>query len=169
MHNKEQLQKQAQKLQEELDKLKEQIEACDKERSIDRVHRGDYYFYYNSSGQIDSTSEKHFNTDDYRYELGNYFATRLEVVEHLKNLRIKMKLKRLALRLNNIVGANINWKDDNQNKYYLSYDHARDSLVQYWSSSTQSARVYCLCPAFLDVAQKEIGREALIEYLISEV
>lgn len=166
MHNKEQLQKQAHKLQEELDKLKQQIEECDKEET-DRVQRGKPYFYLSSHGYITETLDKYQATDDIRYELGNYFKTKDEAIEYRTYLETKMKLKMLAKRLNK--GKLMDWQDDNQQKYYLFFNHEREEISMERNQIYQHPTIYCLSSNFRNIAISEIGKQALIDYLKSEV
>ena len=171
MNNKEQLQKQADKLQEELDKLKQQIEECDKEQNTDRANVGEPYYYIDDVICMPIiSSEDDGLIDDSRYEIGNYFKTEVEAKQHIKNLKTKMKLKRLAERLNN--GVEIDWSNSSQRKFYLMADlYYRDDieLKQNHCLWIKASTIYCLDEDFLEIAKKEIGEQALIDYLKSGV
>lgn len=168
MNNKEQLQKQAQKLQEELDKLKQQIEECDKEET-DRVTKGADYFAISPIGELSKLLEEYSSYDDACYDIGNYFKTREEAGQHVKNLKTKIKLKRLAQRLNK--GKNLIFNTYEQGcKYYLTYSFNDDKIYDCSANLLKAgSTIYCLDPEFKDVAIKEIGEQALIDYLKSEV
>lgn len=168
MNNKEQLQKQAQKLQEELDKLKEQIENCEEEET-DRVAQNSKYYYSTISGSTESTIDRYGVIDDEMYALGNYFKTREEAEQHIKNLKTKMKLKRLAQRLNK--GKNLIFNTYEQGcKYYLAYSFNDDKIYDCSANLLKAGTtIYCLDPEFKAIAIKEIGRQDLIDYLKSEV
>lgn len=167
MNNKEQLQKQADKLQEELDKLKQQIEECDDEKT-DRVFEGNIYYYIDDiSCCAEGSIEENTPIDNDRFETGNYFKTKEEAEQYIKNLKTKMKLKRLAKRLNK--GVEFDWEDVTQRKYYIKCYLSERELQCDWVVTHQSARIYCLDKDFLNIAIQEIGKQALIDYLKSGV
>lgn len=78
-------------------------------------------------------------------------------------LEIETKLKNIAERLNN--GRKIDWKDENQKKFFICYDFYHKYL-DFFSVATvkTSAVIYCLDRSFLKVAIQEIGEENLIKY-----
>lgn len=79
--------------------------------------------------------------------------------------KIKVKLKSLAEELND--GRKINWKDYNQAKYSIIYDHD-DKCISYRASYTSQEPeiIYCLDDDFKKKAIEEIGEENLINYII---
>lgn len=90
-----------------------------------RAKKGECYFYLDSAGGKSSASEINHETDNYRYNTGNYFQTE-EQVEAKEQYDISsQKIKDSA---EGFVG---NWKDDNEEKYFIIFD---------WDSNSYKVR-----------------------------
>lgn len=108
------------------------------------------------------------SSDDKRYLLGNYFKTRQEAEEYKENLLTKQRLKDLALRLNN--GVKIDWNNDTQSKYTMSYREISNELHPVtWHENRYMGAVYCLDKHFFKIATQEIGEDKLIKLMKSGV
>lgn len=108
------------------------------------------------------------SADIFRWEHYNCFRTKEEAEQEAEKMLIRRQLEDIAKRLNK--GNELIWSDTTQqHKYYLYFSAMNNSLLTdnvYFSK--QQGTVYCLDPAFKDVAIKEIGKERLIKYLKEE-
>lgn len=168
--NKEELQNKIEDLEKQLVELKEQVNSIeDKEvkkgvRQMPKKYES--YYYVDSDGHIYSADWIGNNDDLFRFNTGNCFKTKQEAEEYKENLLTKQQLKDLALELNN--GVEINWKDENQVKYYLCYD-CFDLEFDTTYSYIDLGRIYCLNNQFLTIAKERIGEEKLIKLIKSGI
>lgn len=127
-----------------------------------RVAFNQHYYYLTAYNEVVDAIECGDANDAYLYELGNYFQTREEAEKVARKIEIYTQLKKLALRLNS--GGLIDWKNNNQPKYYIYYDND-DNLLRYTcrSTSRDMCTIYCLNHRFFDIAKQEIGEENLIK------
>lgn len=134
------------------------------------------YYYINDEGDIVCEEWRIFQEDFFRQSIGNCFETFQEAVDCRDNLMVKQQLKNLALELNN--GAEIDWSDYNQQKFYIAYKGFFINPCSFelgYSLTVQSTRkkilgiTYCLNPNFLKIAQQNIGAEKLIKLFKSEL
>ena len=157
----EQLDKQAKEIQAKIDELKNGNCKCVRWRAKE----GEEYWTLDACVAIPyKNEEKYCLMDNSHYKLGNYFKTKEEAEKYNKHLIITQKLKDIALRLNN--GVEIDWSEEDQDKYNIYYSHSDDSL----NLGTQRncklfESIYCLSPKFLGVALDEIGSKELREYI----
>lgn len=167
--NKQEIQNKIDDLQKQIDEIKKQLNEADNARW--RAEKGGYYYYICDSGSCidDIIKAQEGNiVDNYRYKIGNYFKTFEEAKNCKDNLIIKQKLKDLVLKLNN--GVEIDWKNDNQRKYYIFYSYPNHELSDSFASVYKStSSIYCTDKNFLSIAIQEIGEEALIKLIKSGV
>lgn len=126
----------------------------------------DYYFV-NSFGEIDCAFWSNEDEDNYRYLTRNCYKTVEEAQRHLDNIKTYYELKDLADELNN--GEEIDWKDNDQNKYFIYYDTHYEKIKQdaIWTDK-QIGQIYCLDVDFDKKAIKRIGENRLIKLLKEE-
>lgn len=169
--NKQQLQAQLDQIKQMIEQLEEQIN-CIKIKKIKKCARkipknGEIYYYLDVAGLIRRDIWYGVEEDLFRFSIGNCFKTEEEVEEYEENLLTKQALKDLALELNN--GVEIDWKDDNQRKYFLYLDYQTNTLSMSWVYTEQDNNIYCLNAEFLVIAKDRIGEEKLIKLIKSGV
>lgn len=145
-----------------ISELQKEINTTDKNQENKRECENYFYYTIASTAQVirifDGGTD--FNVGD--YELGNYFQTEEEAKKMLEKVKIYNKLKKLAKRLNN--GVEIDWKDDEQEKYWIVYANEKDELDYACATVTQGVyQIYCLDKNFVDIAKQEIGEENLMK------
>lgn len=122
----------------------------------------DEAYYCIDYGDIDLERWDNDETDQYRYDIRNCFKTQEEAQQHLDNIKTYYELKDLAEELNN--GKEIDWKDNDQNKYFIYYDTHYEKIKkdEIWTDK-QVRQIYCLDENFLDKAIQRIGEDRLIK------
>ena len=169
--NKQQLQAQLDQIKQMIEQLEEQIN-CIKIKKIKKCARkipknGEIYYHLDVAGLIRRDIWYGVEEDLFRFSIGNCFKTEEEVEEYEENLLTKQALKDLALELNN--GVDIDWKSENQDKYYLYLDYQTNTLSMNWVYTQQDNNIYCLNAEFLVIAKDRIGEEKLIKLIKSGV
>lgn len=157
------------KLAGKINKLKSEIEEQLSKRF--RAEFGQEYYVVGLKGDVCGVVEENTEFDQYNYEVGNYFRSKEEAEQKIKNRKIEMQLRDLAFKLNN--GVLVDWANCNQTKYAIVYDYTLDCYssnkkelglrlrsFNYFKNSA----VYCLNSSFLDQAKVVIGEDTLIEY-----
>lgn len=157
MDNLEELKKEIRELQSKLDKLENQKKE---EKKRWRAKAGNKYFYVDDFGIVESTQDKEYNSDDYRYETRNYFKTKEEAEEYQEVINTYYDLMDLADELND--GRKIEWNDENQCKYFIYYDCGNDTLEKTCAMKWKYlGQIYCLDKKFKDKAIEKIGEDRL--------
>ena len=73
----------------ELEEIIEKVKQINEKYGIYcRVPKNNHYFYINDLGEIKETRDNRFETDDKRYNIGNYFVTKDRAIVYLKQLLI---------------------------------------------------------------------------------
>ena len=173
--NKQQLQAQLDKIKQNIEQLEEQIN-CIKIKKIKKCARkipkkGEIYYYLDVAGLICRDIWYGVEEDLFRFNIGNCFKTEEEVEEYEENLLTKQALKDLALELNN--GIEIDWKDINKSKYFISYRDEASCIKELELcrefSLKHLGQIYCYDKNFLTIAKDRIGEEKLIKLIKSGV
>ena len=160
------LEQRVNELVEEIKKLREKQQEQKVQRW--RAKEGEIYWIVTTSGEAGYDREECDNIDDSRYSIGNYFASKQDVEQHIKNLKTKQKLKDLALELNK--GKEMDWEDSRQCKHIIVYDKNHHKLGLGGSYCVmEMGQVYCLDNDFLKKALTVIGEEDLIDLIKSGV
>lgn len=142
----------------------------EQEKSVKRwrANEEENYWCVDESGIAVKYTENGHTVDNFNYVKGNYFKSKEEAEQYLKNLKTKQKLKDLALKLNN--GREIDWTNAHQNKYFIRYDYTFNELMQgYNMQQVCSGNVYCLDVDFLKSALTVIYQDDLINLIKSGV
>lgn len=133
-----------------------------------RANEEENYWCINEPGDTVEYTESGHAIDDFNYVKGNYFKSKEEAEQYLKNLITKQKLKDLALKLNN--GKEIDWSDMEQTKFFIVLNCTKDYLEQnHTYRICDAGQVYCLDRGFLTTAIMEIGKDNLINLIKSGV
>ena len=118
------------------------------------------YFYISNDGNIFFTEEKNHKLDNYRYKTRNYFKTSEEAERYLEKIEIYYELMDLAEELNG--EEEIDWINNEQNKYYIYFNCCEQKLKQDANWLTiRLGQIYCLNSDFLKVALERIGADRL--------
>lgn len=174
--DKKELQKQYEKLSnqitvmlDEAEKLKQKIDSIpDKKAERWKPELGGRYFFLNSDGDIISIIWGNTSCDLYRFNVGNCFKTFDEAFDYKENLLTKQQLKDLALELND--GVEIDWDNNNQEKFAISYSYYFKEIKSISVFLCPDlGQVYCISSDFMSEAVKRIGEEKLIKLIKSGV
>lgn len=129
----------------------------------------EYYYYLGDCGYIYEAVATFDESDirEYRIRHGNCFKTREEAEQYRENLNTKAKLKALAEELNG--NEIIDWKNNNQFKYFIMYDCLLDYIYQSATDILRSqGTIYCLDSDFMEKAVQSIGEQRLIDLIKSD-
>lgn len=138
------------KIEKELDELKE-VEIEDDEFP---KHNENYWFV-DSYGDIVGTQWCGSGVDSYRKTFLRIFRTGEECERYLEIQKaFKEKSKNFEP----------NWKDVNQDKYYLFYDHAENSVEIGWSPWCVQATLYFESRKVLEELISRFGEEDIKKY-----
>lgn len=122
----------------------------------------------NSWGIVYNQIWTNYSSDQNRYDFYNCFQTCEEAVAESEKILVRRMLEDIARRLNK--GKKINWNDDYQFKYYITWSASGEILKQCgnYPATVNEGVVYCLDENFLDVARREIGEDRLVKYIRGE-
>ena len=128
-----------------------------------RAKKEEAYYFIDMFG-VDEDYENNIVVDDKRYEIGNYFKTKQEAEKALEKAIIYVKLKRFAETHNT---EEIDWNNNHETKYSISYCHDKEEVVIITSHSYEDIGVIYFTS--LELAYKaitEIGRENIKKLFI---
>lgn len=138
------------KLEKELDELKE-VEIEDDE--FPRL--GDQYWFVDTDGYVVYSYWDDNTTSDYRKDFLRIFKTKKECERYLE---IQKAIKEESKNFEP------NWKDDNQGKYYLYYDHDKNSVEISWNTWSGQAVLYFESREILEELISRFGEEDIKKY-----
>lgn len=138
------------KLEKELDELKK-VEIEDDE--FPRYNEN--YWFVNSNGDIDGTQWCNTEIDNYRKDFLRIFRSGEECERYLE---IQKAFKDESKKFEP------NWKDDNQDKYYLYYDYNRDNIEIILAWSNRAAILYFESREVLEELISRFGKEDIKKY-----
>lgn len=165
--DKEKLQQNIENMEKELVEMKERLKDLEI-TSLFKPKEGEkYWFIITCDNQV---AWRYFYGDDEyditRVTMGNCYRTEEDAEKHKRAKITKRKLQELADRLNG--DEKIDWRNQDQDKYSIYFNYSENKLhCAFWSYSREVGAVYCLDKNFLDEAIKELGKEAIIEYIES--
>ena len=151
----EQAEKQKQELQELIDSLSTM------EVEPGRVPKSERYWYISDVGMIRFTTDERCDSDDYRYECGNYYLTEEDAIRAEKQIRLFRLLDRFS-RQNGWTDEL--WKNSIIEKYYIYFDY------NYKSIKTESVYISrYICQVYF--ISESVAQQAIEKYhdLIMEV
>lgn len=138
------------KLEKELKELKE-MEIEDDE--FPRL--GDQYWFVDTDGYVVYAYWDDNTTSDYRKDFLRIFKTKKECKRYLE---IQKAFKEESKKFEP------NWKDDNQDKYYLYYDHDKNSVGISWNTWCGQAVLYFESREILEELISRFGEEDIKKY-----
>ncbi len=123
------LKQQLEAAQNEITKLKQSIEKAEAENNV-WPKDGDEYYLIGSYGKI---GYEHFSSknivDDMYIDIGNCYKTKEEAEQALEKMKVMAELKRLADKSWKEAGAEIDWSDENNSKYFVRYNPSESYLL----------------------------------------
>lgn len=132
-----------------------------------RPQGGDTYYYIDSNVELNSGYCYQDDSDntflDTKIKNFNCFKTEEEVKKRIQKYLIESKIESIANRLNN--GREIDWTNNDQNKYYLFLDSKERLFLDFDALVKRQGIIYCLDDSFLDVVKREINMTELLEYM----
>ena len=151
---------------EELSKKKEELqEFIDSLSTMEvepgRAECGQVYWYISDVGMLRFTTDERSDSDDYRYECGNYYLTEEDAIRAEKQIRLFRLLDRFS-RQNGWTDEL--WKNSIIEKYYIYFDY------NYKSIETESVHISRhICQVYF--ISESIAKQAIEKYhdLIVEV
>lgn len=159
--NKQDILNEIEKTKEHLASMEKMLEECEYERWKPKKY--DIFYYLNGFCEVISSKLCDDQSDRMLYETFNCFQTREQAETEAEKILVRRMLEDIARRLNR--GRKIDWDDENQEKYFIDYDNARNKFSCGYGLCTSFAPVYCLDKTFKNAAIQEIGEERLKKYL----
>ena len=116
--------------------LKELLGVKDEKYFIPKEN--ELYYYVYSYGEIDYWENEFDEIDGKILENNDIFATKEEAEEHARKQRFLLQMKRDFLDNSD----EIDWGNDDQMKYYLTYDHSLFTIVIDYHETIQPCTTY---------------------------
>lgn len=168
--DKEEILKEIEKTKQNLASLEQMLEDTEWRERVERWKSrtsGCYYFVTDNLTIAKENFEECGDYDTCKYNAYNCFQTREQAEAEAKKILIRRQLEDIARRLNK--GVKIDWHNQTQIKYGISYNTDTNVIETYFASFNKSmGSTYCLDVNFKDIAIKEIGEERLLSYLRGE-
>ena len=149
------------KTKEHLANLEKMLKECEYERWKPELN--EEYYYVNQVNVTSRDVNNEFDIDVARYKTYNCFKTKEQTELEAEKILVRRQLEDIARRLNK--GREVDWSDENQCKWYITYNTIFGFTTYSVSENTTQGVVYCLDKNFLNTAIKEIGEGRLIKYL----
>ena len=163
--NKQQILEEINKTKEHLANMEEALKECEYKRWKPELN--EEYWVVNNFGTAYNEIWTGCNTDQKRYNFYNCFKTREQAEQEAEKILVRRMLEDIAIKLNR--GKKIDYKDNTQCKFCLTYNIVKDRLeVDSSYNCIRVGAVHCLAINFCKEAIQEIGQERLIKYLRGE-
>ncbi len=164
--NKEEVLKEIHKTKEYLANMEKMLKECEHERW--KPEKNEVYYFVNSYGVVEQDwNSTEFTPDMKRYNAYNSFKTKEQAKIEAEKILVRRMLENVARRLNK--GKKIDYKDNTQCKFCLTYNIVKDRLeVDSSYNCIRVGAVHCLAINFCKEAIQEIGEERLKKYLRGE-
>ena len=121
--NKEEILQEINKMKENITNLEKQVELYNKQEKENKVwipKNREKYWTINNDGFISQFNWIDDDVDNFKISIGWVFKTEDEAKRKLFELQLENKLKEFAINNNE---EEINWNDDSQYKYTITYDN----------------------------------------------
>ena len=155
--------------QRKLDEARKKLDEYNTGYKRWKPKEGEEFWYIDSSGSVNYTRfMSEIEADTEKFENYNCFKTKGEALQEAEKILVRRQLEDIVKRLNK--GEKIDWRNLEQNKYYLSCDNYNryGKICCGCSNNKVQCAVYCLDINFLDVAIREICEDRLIKYIGGE-
>lgn len=124
-------------------------------------HKEDYFF-------VNDILETLYDTwmgscvDTYRYFRNNCFKTQKEAEFHSEQIKVYNELKNFADENND----RIDWKNDDQSKYYIYFDYGNVNILIYDTLTAKDiGQIYFSTKELAEQAIETVGEERIKKYL----
>ena len=121
------------------------------------------YFYIEDCMGVSDDRNVQAPIDYCRFNIGNFFKTKIEAEHILEKLKVIHELQKFAYENNE---GEIDWKNFNQCKYYLVYDTEDEELYVDYSIQCESEpfNIYFTSSKIAKRAIEEIGEDRIKKY-----
>lgn len=121
------------------------------------------YFYIEDCMGVSDDRNVQAPIDYCRFNIGNFFKTKIEAEHILEKLKVIHELQKFAYENNE---GEIDWKNFNQCKYYLVYDTKDEDLYVDYSIQCESEPfdIYFTSSKIAKRAIEEIGEDRIKKY-----
>ena len=121
------------------------------------------YFYIEDCMGVSDDRNVQAPIDYCRFNIGNFFKTKIEAEHILEKLKVIHELQKFAYENNE---GEIDWKNFNQCKYYLVYDTKDEDLYVDYSIQCESEpfNIYFTSSKIAKRAIEEIGEDRIKKY-----
>ena len=121
------------------------------------------YFYIEDCMGVSDDRNVQAPIDYCRFNIGNFFKTKIEAEHILEKLKVIHELQKFAYENNE---GEIDWKNFNQCKYYLVYDTKDEDLYVDYSIQCESEpfNIYFTSSKIAKKAIEEIGEDRIKKY-----
>jgi len=121
-------------------------------------NNSEWYHWINSDGIVNSSVWHSSNHDLDKFKYHNCY-TKENADIALLIIKAKIELQNIATELND--GRVIDWRDGNQSKYNIYYNHLLQVLYSDLFCLTQISSILCLEGTFFEVALERMGEDKL--------
>lgn len=119
-------------------------------------------YYVSEAGQILNDCWNYHRVDYYRFNTNNCFKTKEEAEFRLEQIKVYNGLRTFADEYNDI----IDWKNCEQNKYVITYDHYNNIFVfGIYNQFIVLGTIYFTSKELAEQAVEKIGVERIKKYL----
>ena len=121
------------------------------------------YFYIEDCMGVSDDRNVQAPIDYCRFNIGNFFKTKIEAEHILEKLKVIHELQKFAYENNE---GEIDWKNFNQCKYYLVYDTKDEDLYVDYSIQCESEpfNIYFTSPKIAKRAIEAVGEDRIKKY-----
>lgn len=144
--------------------LAEDWEVVEEPKSKDwKPKKGDKYYYIYHTGVIFYYGYNEDNIDKAIISIGNYFKTEEDAKHMVEKLKVIHELQKFAYENNE---KEIDWKNFNQYKYFLTYDSSvNDILIDFYTyTRSNSSNIYFSSQEIAKKAIETIGEDRIKRY-----
>lgn len=159
--DRQEIQSKIKELENELSELREELNKTG--TKVFKPKFGDTYYYICVYGEVREEVWTDTEFDKAVYALGNCFETREEAKFEVEKLKVIAELKRFAMEHN----EPMDWRDENQKKYFICYDCGKNKMmyIDYWNT-LKNDNIYFSSAEIAEQAIKTIGEERIKKYYL---
>ena len=141
--------------------MEKMLKECEYERW--KPDPNEEYYYVSEDGKIIQTRNCGWEPAANKVKFYNCFKSEKQAEQEAEKILVRRMLEDIAKRLNK--GQELDWNDENQYKWYITYNTLFGFATYSIAENTTQGVVYCLDKNFLNTVIKEIGEGRLIKYL----
>lgn len=122
------------------------------------------YFFVDNKGMIDKVLGAQPRCEDYQFRIltNNCFKTKEEAEFRLEQIKVYNELKNFADENND----EIDWKDENKDKFYINYIHSDKQISCFSANFIQDiGQIYFSSEELAEQAIEKVGEDRIKKYL----